>query len=440
MDHRKERVAAAIDARRDDLIALTRQIGARPELGYFEFETARTVAHWFRDLGIPYRDGLALTGVKGELAGGAPGPTVCVIGELDALAVSDHPDADPETGAVHACGHHAQIGMLLGVAVGLLQSGVLPELAGRVVLFAVPAEEYVQIARRLELRRAGRIEFLVGKAELIRLGEFDDVDLALMCHTSSRPEDRKFRLGVESNGMVAKFVRFLGRPAHAGGAPWDGVNALNAANLALMAIHAQRETFRDEDHIRVHPIITKGGEVVSSVPADVRLETFVRGRTAAALQDAVRKVDRALRAGALAVGARVQITTVPGYLPLRQDPNLTALFQANAERLVGPEEVVVGGFLGGSTDMGDLGHLMPTVHPMVGGATGTGHGNDYRLADPDLALIGAAKALALTVVDLLADGAAAARRVLAAFRPALTKAEYLALLRSLASEREYAEA
>ena len=98
------------------------------------------------------------------------------------------------------------------------------------------------------------------------------------------------------NGCVVKFVRFIGKSAHAGGAPHNGINALKAAMLALQAIDAQRETFRDEDHIRVHPIITRGGDAVSAIPADVRLETFVRGSSLKAIQDADAKIDRCLRA------------------------------------------------------------------------------------------------------------------------------------------------
>ena len=111
---------------------------------------------------------------------------------------------------------------------------------------------------------------------------------------------------MSANGLVAKRARFMGRASHAGAAPERGINALNAATLALQAIHMQRETFRDEDHIRVHPIVTHGGTTINVVPADVRLETFVRGTSYDAIADAAAKVDRALKAGALAVGARVE--------------------------------------------------------------------------------------------------------------------------------------
>jgi metal-dependent amidase/aminoacylase/carboxypeptidase family protein len=316
----------------------------------------------------------------------------------------------------------------------------LAELAGRVALFAVPAEEYVQLERRLALRAEGAIEFLGGKAELLRLGAFDDVDLAMMTHTTSVPEERSFAVGGTNNGVVAKLVRYRGRAAHAGRAPHAGINALNAAHVALAALHAQRETYRDEDHVRVHPIITRGGEVVNVVPADVRLELFVRGATLEAIRDANGKVDRALRAGALAIGAGLEVTTLPGYLPLRNDPLLLELFRRNAERLVGPAEVTTAGHRGSSTDMGDLSQVLPVIHPYAGGASGEGHGADYRIADPERAIVNPAKAMALTVVDLLADGAAEARRVLAAARPPLTRAGYLQFVRQLFQTWEYHEA
>ncbi|HET6316631.1 MAG TPA: peptidase dimerization domain-containing protein [Chloroflexota bacterium] len=130
-------------------------------------------------------------------------------------------------------------------------------------------------------------------------------------------------LSASANGLVAKRARFIGRASHAGAAPERGINALNAATLALQAIHMQRETFRDEDHVRVHPILTRGGDSINVVPADVRLETFVRGATFEAIAEAALKVDRALRAGALSVGGEVVIETLPGYLPLIVDPAMS---------------------------------------------------------------------------------------------------------------------
>jgi metal-dependent amidase/aminoacylase/carboxypeptidase family protein len=259
-----------------------------------------------------------------------------------------------------------------------------------------------------------------------------------MVHASTDPDEGDLAVSGTTNGMLAKFVRYVGRSAHAGGAPDKGINALYAAQVALAGINALRETFRDEDHVRVHPIITRGGDIVSGIPADVRLETFVRGGTAEAIQDANRKVNRALKAGALALGARLEVVSVPGYLPLRQDDGLTRLFRANAEQVVGQENVREARHRGGGTDMGDLGHVMPVLHPFAGGATGTGHGGDYRLVDYDRLIVNPTSALAMTVIDLLGRDAAEARRVLAEFQPRFTKAEYLAFVQGLGSREDYA--
>ncbi len=433
-DEIKGKVYSEIDDRAEEIVQISRTILANPEPGFREVKTSSLVASKFRELNVPFQDGIALTGIKGELRGGSEGPSLALMGELDSLIVGEHPQADPDTGAAHACGHHAQIGMLVGATIGLMAQGVLPALSGRVVLIAVPAEEYIEIEYRDTLRQQGKIEFLGGKPEFIRLGQLDDVDLAMMCHTTSNAEDRQICMSGTNNGIVAKKIQFIGRGSHAGGAPHLGINALNAASLALMAIHANRETFRDEDTIRVHPIITKGGEAVSAVPADVRMETFVRGKTIDAVLQANRKVDRALKAGAMAVGAKVRIQTLPGYLPLHQDSKFAELFRANAVSLVGEENVGLSPHRTGSTDMGDVSQLLPSIHPYVGGATGLGHGADYVVEDYSLAVITAAKALAATVVELLADGAAQAGRIVSGHKPAMSKGDYLSFMRSLAKD------
>jgi amidohydrolase len=439
-DHRqqlKAALAAALDRAAADLGSFGEDVFEHAELGFREERTATLIADRLRGLGLAPQAGLAVTGVKARLKGARPGPTVCVMGELDGLPVPEHPRADPATGVVHACGHNAQLTHLIGVATALVEADAMHHLAGDVVFFAVPAEEYVDLEWRLEQARNGRIEFLGGKPELLRLGSFDDVDLAMMVHATGSQDDRKLSLRWTANGLVAKRARFVGRAAHAAAAPDRAINALNAATLALQAIHMQRETFRDEDHVRVHPILTRGGAAVNVVPADVRLETFVRGATYAAIADADAKVDRALRAGALGVGAAVEIETLPGYMPLFVDAALAALFKDNALELVGEQGWAELGPISASTDAGDLSHVLPVLHPSHGGCRGTNHGADFQIDDPQDAYITPAKAMAWTIVDLLSDEAAHARRVLDTFRPRLTRATYLTHMRGLARTEHY---
>jgi len=433
-----QKVQAAIDRRGEEIIALGETIRRQPELGFKEFKTAKLVAQTFERMGLAPRTGLALTGVRADASGRAgDGPTLALFGELDALVVVGHPVADPETGAAHACGHNAQVAGMLGAAMGLLEAGAFDHLAGRVAFVGVPAEEYGDVEWRVAQRDAGRLEFMGGKPEMLRLGHLDDVDLGMMIHATPRREEGKLAVPMSNNGCVVKTVRYIGRASHAGGAPHMGVNALYAAQLALAGINAVRETFRDEDSIRVHPILTHGGSQVNVIPGEARLEMYVRGKTPEGVADASRRVDRALRAGALAVGARVEIDTLPGPMPLRCDSTMARFFADTARGLVGAEHYRDIPHRSGSTDMGDLSQVIPVLHPYMGGARGPGHSADFAIIDPDLGYVQPAKALAAMAVDLLADGAQGAREVLAGPRPPMTRAGYLAFQRGIARREDF---
>ena len=430
-DDVKRAVCEAIDRQSEKIVAVGDTIRKNPELGFKEFKTSRLVEDTMREIGLQPKGGLAITGVRGEARGKKDGPTFALLGELDALVVAGHPVADPQTGAAHACGHNAQVASMLGAAMGLVGAKAFEHLAGRVVFFAVPAEEYGDVAWRVEQARAGKLEFLGGKPELLRLGHFDDVDMAMMIHLTPQREYKKAGLAASNNGCIVKTVRYMGRASHAGGAPHMGINALYAAHIGLAAINAIRETFKDEDSIRVHPIITHGGSQVNVIPADVRIETYVRGKSVEAILDANVRVDRALKAGALALGAQVEIETLPGYLPLFNHDGMGKYFVANASARLGAENVTQMGHRSGSTDMGDISHVMPTLHPYIAGSSGSGHGADYTITDPKLAYIENAKQLALMAVDMLWDDAQSAKEIIAAFKPRLSREAYLAFQRGI---------
>ena len=386
-------------------------------------------------MGIPFDSGLALTGVKGRMKGRQSKYSVAVIGELDAVVCPDHPNADPISGAAHCCGHNVQIAAMAAVGMGLKDAGAMEYLAGDVVLFAVPAEEYVEITYRNKLREEGKIEYIGGKPELIRKGDFDDVDMAVQIHVTADANKKGFmELSTTSNGFIGKLINYKGRAAHAAAAPHEGVNALNAAMMGIMGVHAQRETFKDADSIRFHPIITQGGDLVNVVPSDVRMESYVRGATIPAMQDANVKINRALEAGAMAVGAEVEIQDLPGYLPLNNSDVLNDFFRANAEELMGAENVWIAGHMTGSTDTGDLSHIMPVCHPWIGGVYGSLHGKNYEVFDQDLVYVKTAQAMAMTVIDLLYGEAEAADQLMKEYKPLLTKEELLKFLNSFASK------
>jgi len=427
----KKRVIEAIEKRSAEVREIGETILHHPEMGFKEVETAALVEEKFRSLGLSYRKGLALTGVVAELPGRSRKMRLALMGELDSILVPSNPNADPATGAAHACGHNASIAGMIAAGMGLLDSGVMKELDGDVSLMAVPAEELVELEYRNKLRQEGKLVFLAGKQEFIRLGVLDGVDMVLMFHLKEMDPIKKVLIGATHNGVIAKFIRYKGKESHAGGAPHFGINALNAAMIGLLGIHAQRETFRDEDCIRVHPIITKGGDLVNVVPADVRIETFVRGRNVEAMQDANKKVNRALEAGAMAIGAKVEILDLPGYLPSLFDPRLDQLFAANMAALLGPEAVGQAGHQTGSSDIGDISHLMPALHAYIKAGKGNLHTEDFVISDHRLAYLESAKGLALTAVDLLWDGAREGLSIKKNYQPKYSKEEYLKFLSQL---------
>ena len=421
----KQKVCATIDSNVAKIAAYAEDVAKEPELGFKEIKTAAKMAAVFDELGIEYRAGLAITGVKGRVHGGKKGPTIAVIGELDAIGCADSLLANPLTGAAHACGHNIQQAAMIGAAYGLVKSGVLADLAGDVVFFGVPAEEYVELDYRKHLRAEGKLHFLHGKGELIYLGEFDDIDMAMQIHSDKNMPKPTVSIGQSSNGFVGKTVQYIGKTAHAADAPDQGINALNAAMLGLMGINALRETFREKDVIRVHPIITKGGDLVNSVPSDVRVETYVRAKTMEAMEATNIKIDAALRAGGAAIGAKVIIDTLPGQLPLICNNRLNNLFVDNAKIANPKVEIKDSGHFSASTDMGDVSHLMPVIHPFIGGTTGLLHTKDFCVVDFDAAAILPAKTFAMMIIDLLADDGMQAKAILAEHKPVLTKEEYV---------------
>ena len=427
----KQRVCEAIVTAQPRLREIAESIMAEPELGYKEVKTSKKVRDMFDELGIPYTIEHALTGVKGRMKGRDSKYTVAMIGELDAILCPRHPRADDLTGAAHCCGHNIQITNMFAVAMGL--QSVMDELAGDVVLFAVPAEEMIEVDYRNKLREQGKIKYMGGKQQLIYEGAFDDIDMAMQMHVeTAKTPAGEMGLGSTSNGFVAKLIEYHGKVAHAAAAPHEGINALNAALMGVMGVNSIRETFKESDYFRFHPIINQGGTLVNCVPDYVQVESYVRASNIEAIVNGNHRVNRALKAGGDAVGATCVIKDLPGYLPMRNDARMNEMLRQNSNPLFGEENVFQGDHMTASTDMGDVSHLMPVIHPWVGCINGVLHSAEYEISVPDVAYIKTAQALAMTIVDLLYDDAVGAKDVLDNFTPALNKQSYIELLDNIA--------
>ena len=431
----KQKVCDAIDKRAEDIMSFGTSVFNEPELGYKETKTSAKVQEAMDKLGIPYTTGWGITGVKGRLTGKHSKRTVAVMGELDSIVCRRHPSADPVTGAAHCCGHFIQISDMLGVAMALKDAGAMDYLGGDVVFFAVPSEECIEIEYRKKLMDEGKIHFFGGKQEIILQGGFDDIDAAMEMHAYSTDDpEGNIILNGGMSGFITKLIEYHGKAAHAAGQPHLGVNALNACMLGIMGVNALRETFQEKDHVRFHPIITSGGDLVNVVPDLVRMESYVRAASADAMKFYNDRINRALRAGADAIGGTCEIKDMPGYLPMEQDKALGKICEANADAIFGKEHVDTNPpFNAGSTDVGDICNLMPCIHPHVGCVHGALHSAEFELFQKQAAYIKTTKVMATTVIDLLYDDAQGLEDILKDYKPRMTKEQYLAYMDSLRS-------
>ena len=423
-----KKIIDAVEKNRKLILDAERYIWKNPETGYKEFKTSAYMEESFRALGYDVVKADGITGFYTVLDTGREGPELLILGELDSIICPTHPESDPQTGAVHSCGHNAQCATLLGIAAALKEEGMLDELCGRIRLCAVPAEELLEIEYRSKLKAEGKIKYFGGKCEYLWRGYFDGVDLAFMVHTGGG-----FSANLGAVGCLAKNIIYKGRAAHAGGSPWAGCNALYAANCGLNAVNALRETFREADLIRVHPIITSGGDMVNAIPETVRLESYVRGNSFEAIADANRRVNRALSGAALSLGANIEIIDISGYAPNRNEQSMRELAKEAYELICPGETFVLNDvYSTGSTDMGDLSCVMPTIHPYAAGAAGKSHGNDYRIVDPEAACVTNAKWQLAMVKLLLGNGAQRAKGIIENFEPRFaSKEEYFAYVDTL---------
>lgn len=420
-----EKISLAVEKHRQKILDAERYLWEHPETGYREVKGSAYMKDAFRALGYELTEAKDIPGFITVIDTGRPGPEVMILGELDSLICPNHKDADPKTGYVHACGHNVQCGTLLGIAAALKEKGITDGLSGKIRLCVVPAEEMIEIEYRNELRREGKIRYLGGKTEFMSRGMFDGVDLAFMVHASS-----SFGVTGGSVGCIAKTVYYKGVSSHAGGAPWNGKNALYAATQGISAVNALRETFKEDDLIRFHPIITHGGEAVNAIPELVTIETYVRGASFDAILAANSRINRALSGAAVSLGVQIDIVDTPGYAPLINDPTLSALAKQAADGIIPEESFFVSDRIGtGSTDMGDLGCVMPVIHPYSAGITGTSHGDNYCVADPERACIKSAKLQLNLLRLLLENGGARAKEIIANYKPLFKTAnEYLAYI------------
>ncbi|HET6366907.1 MAG TPA: M20 family metallopeptidase [Pseudomonadales bacterium] len=377
MSAAKDTVTQAVDGIADELEALSRRIHDHPELGYQEKQAAGWLTEFLAAKGFKVESGVAgvETAFRATIETG-DGPTIAILCEYDALP-----------GIGHACGHNviAASGAGAGAALALSKSR-LPK--GRVQVIGTPAEE------------GGG-----GKNRLIKGGVFKDVDCAMMIHGFDRTILHQDLLGI-----VRGTFEFHGKASHASADPWEGINALDGCIAMFNAVAMLRQQVRPD--CRIHGIITNGGAAANIIPEYAAAVFYVRAPRIDVMWDLYKRVVACAEGAAKATGAAVKVTqqTDNVYEPMRRNQTLLDLFAANMTAVGLAEGPAVLDRLG-SSDVGNVSQVLPTIQPMIGIAPlGTAiHTREFAdAAVTPLAragLLAAAKTMALTTFDLLADPA-----------------------------------
>lgn len=367
----KTKVIAEVDARRDELIRLSRRIHRSPELGFQEAKAAGWLTGYLEDNGFKVEKGICQlpTAFRGRY--GNTEPTIALLAEYDALP-----------GVGHACGHNIICTAAVGAAVAL--KSTVDKIGGSVAVIGTPGEEVYG-----------------GKIIMAERGAFADIDAAMIIHPSVSDI-----ANTQALACIGLEVEFRGKAAHASAFPEEGVNALEAMIQAFNAINSLRQHI--DQRARIHGIITSGGEAPNIVPAHTAGSFLVRAMDNAYLEELKAKVLNCFKAASVATGARLKYKWTAYFAPLQTNYTLVDLFVKNMATLgrkLGPSR----GTALGSSDVGNVSVLVPTIHPMLAIAP-----PEISIHSPEFAaaaisaegvrgLIDGARAMAMTAVDLMAQ-------------------------------------
>jgi len=370
----KLKIEDSVQLQRPRLIELSLKIHANPELAFQEEKAAAWLTGYLEENGFDIERGIAGLATAFRATYGQGRPAVALLAEYDAL---------PDLG--HACGHNI-IGVS-AVGAGVASKSVVDRLGGSVVVVGTPAEEG-----------------LGGKIDMVKAGVFDDLDAAMIVHPDSLN-----MVTIDALACSTLDVEFFGRPAHAAGHPHEGISALEAMILAFNSINSLRQHIKGD--ARIHGIITDGGQAPNIVPAHSAGQFLVRAADTGYLAELQDKVLNCFAGAALASGARLEYTwRDKTYAPMTNNATMAELFRQNLESL-GREVVPCDPSFGfGSTDMGNVSQLVPSIHPNIAIAS-----TDVLTHTPEFAaaaaseaghqgLIDAAKVMAMTLADVLQPG------------------------------------
>jgi len=411
-----------LDKNSSELYELGDELFVHPELGYKEYTNKKILSDYFARNGLQIEELGFRTAFKVSIGSGHP--HIGLIAELDAIPTLGHPFANKaDSNAAHSCGHSTQCAIMAYTLVSLKDT--LKK--GRVTLYFTPAEEFTDIAFRKQLIRNKEINYIGGKVNMLTAGQFADEDLLIHCHTMGQGNYR-FSLNTSLSGFIYKEIIFKGVASHAAVAPHNGVNALNAFVLFDNAMNMLRETFKEEDYIRIHGMVAEGGQTVNSIPSRVVYECYVRSMNQDVLKEVADRVDNAARHCAKAIGANVTIKSTPGYLPMHQNRPINDIIRKNMLKHCELKDIHDDEVSMAAGDIGDISCFKPTVQFGYSGFKGNCHGKDLCVADKNRAYLEPAKVIYDTVT-YLSQHQEYVDRIKSEFKPSMTMKEYLEYLK-----------
>jgi amidohydrolase len=369
----KTQVIAEIELQSQKLWEISTTLFNDPEIAFTEHRACKSLT-----------DALNLYGYKTEIGvGGLDTAFRATYGENNSPKIAILAEYDALIGLGHACGHNLIAAAAIGAGIAL--ASLQPRLPGQIQVIGTPAEE------------GGG-----GKILLANAGIFNDIDSAMMFHPASK--NMVLRPSLASSKLK---LEFYGKASHAAAAPEEGINALDALILTFNNINAMRPTLGPKD--RIAGVITNGGEAANIIPAYSAADFSIRSLSAKRRDVLIEKVIACAQAGAQAVGCQLKFSILLGYKDIIPNHILADLFKSNLESLgrivvdPEPDERM------GSTDMGDVSHLVPSIHPYLAIAPENIAGHtlefkEYCISEAGKAgMLDAAKAMAMTTVDLLSN-------------------------------------
>lgn len=374
MEQLKEKLATTFDKYFEEFKIANEFIYNNPELGNQEFKACKTLTTILKNHGFETTDNYCNipTAFIGKYSNGNGGPKVAILAEYDALP-----------GIGHGCGHN--IFGVTSIATGIILKEVLGDIAGEILVIGTPAEETCG-----------------AKVEMAKAGIFNDIDIAMAVHPTGEAHTRSGK----SQAMEAIQFTFKGKTAHAAGAPHEGINALDGVITLFNAINALRQQTRET--ARIHGIISNGGKAANIIPDLAVANFYVRAQTLSYLKELVEKVKNCAKGAAIATGTTLDIENYEtSFANLVTNKKLSDTYEKNLN-LQGITSIVdKNGF--GSTDMGDVSHCCPTIHPSFPLTTKhlTGHSVEFACATIQPEAYKGAKeaaiAMALTAIDIFTN-------------------------------------